>query len=52
MFPECWLMHAELNTFNRIGVNKMCVIIAAKLFGLAKRLQRTLPHFQEPMPIM
>jgi hypothetical protein len=31
MFPECRLLHEELNAFNRIAVKETCEIIVAKV---------------------
>jgi serine/threonine-protein kinase RIO1 len=31
MFPECRLLHEELNEFNIIAVKETCVIIVAKI---------------------
>jgi len=36
MFPECRLLHEELNPFNRIAVREKCVIIDAKVVWISQ----------------
>jgi hypothetical protein len=42
MFPECRLLHEELNAFNRIAVKEMGVIIVAKVVWIG---QTIVTHF-------
>jgi len=45
MFPERWVLHEELNAFNRIAVQEMCIIIIAKVIWIGHMIMTHFPGF-------
>jgi hypothetical protein len=45
MFPECRLLHEELNAFNRMAVNEMCVIIVTKVIWIGQTIVTHIARF-------
>ena len=51
MFPERRLLNEELNAFNWIAVEEMCVIIITKVVSIGQTIVTHFAGFPKAMPI-